>query len=271
MIFWLAVFYGAVQGLTEFLPISSSGHLAIAALLVGEGGQDNVAFFLLLHLATFIAVCLVYWKDIWTLLQELFLFIPQTIRKRPSKNPETKRLLGLLILSLLPLFLVLPFKSRIEAAFDNPFVIGGALICTAILLFFANRMKNTTKTVAEITLKDALIIGFAQMFAVIPGLSRSGTTLAVGLFCGLERETAVKYSFILSLPTILGAVVLDYKEIFTLAHQNLGPYLIGFVTAGLLGYAAIGLVRFLSRKGRLNVFSVYCGIVGTALIVSRLV
>lgn len=271
MYYWLAVFYGAVQGLTEFLPISSSGHLAIAALLLGEGGQDNVAFFLLLHLATFIAVCLVYWKDIWELLKELILFIPQTIRKHPSQNPEARRLLGLMILSLLPLFLVLPFQSELKETFDNPFIIGAALLCTAVLLFFANRRKNNGKNVAEISVKDALIIGVAQLFAVIPGLSRSGTTLAAGLFCGLERETAVKYSFILSLPTILGAVILEYKAIFTLANQNLGPYIIGFVTAGLLGYAAIGLVRFLSRTGRLSIFSVYCALVGTALIVSQLV
>jgi len=245
MSYQLALLFGAVQGLTEFLPVSSSGHIAVLSMLTL--GSTDLVFALFLHIATFAAVCVVYRREVLALLKEIFSYIPNKISKRGSNDPETLRFLGLMIISLLPLFAVVPMKDKIEAAFDSPLTVGISLAITALLLFFANRYGKGNKTVKEMTIWDALVIGLFQMCAVLPGLSRSGATIAAGLFCGLERKTAVKFSFIMSLPTILAAAFLEAIDLTaeSVAAIAYGPYIVGFVAAAVCGYLAIGLVKLI--------------------------
>jgi len=266
MTYQLAFLFGMVQGLTEFLPVSSSGHIAILSMLTLEGA--DIIFALFLHLATFVAVCVVYRKEILSLIKEFFSYIPNRIRKVKSNDPQTLKFLGLMIISLLPLFVVVPLKDNIEAAFNSPLTVGISLAITALLLLFSNRYGKGDKSIAEMTVKDALIIGVFQMFAVLPGVSRSGATIAAGLFCGLERKTAVKFSFIMSLPTILAAVFLEAFDLTaeSIAAIALGPYIVGFIIAAVCGYLAIGLVKIISKERKLWVFSIYCGALSAGLL-----
>ena len=270
MTFSLAILFGLVQGLTEFLPVSSSGHLAILSLLTKQ--ESTLAFSVFLHLATFLAVCAVYYKDIWALIRAFFCFLPDKLKKRPARDPAYQHMLGMMILSLLPLVPIVFVKDQIEAACSTPWVIGLALCGTAVLLFFADRFNNGKKTVADMTVRDALIIGLVQMVAVIPGLSRSGATLTAALFCGLKREDAVKYSFILSLPTIVAAAVLEGAALIKggMASGSVLPYAAGFAVAAVTGYLAIGLVRMISKNGKLKYFSIYCAALAAGLFLSYL-
>ena len=266
----IALLFGLVQGLTEFLPVSSSGHLAILSMLTLD--NTDLFFTVLLHVATFLAVCVAFYKDIWALLRELILFIPDTIRKRPPRDPAYRHMLGMMILSLLPLVLVVFFKDRIEALFTTPWLNGLSLCVTAVLLLFADRHGNGTKTVGTMTVRDAVIIGLVQMIAVIPGISRSGATLTAALFCGMTREDAVKYSFVLSLPTILAAAVLEFAGAAASGIDSalLLPYAAGFVVAAVTGYFAIGLVKLISKNGKLKIFSFYCAALAAGLFLSYL-
>jgi undecaprenyl-diphosphatase len=263
----LALLFGAVQGLTEFLPVSSSGHLAILSMLALDGESDLV-FTILLHVATFAAVCVAYRRDIYGLLRAFFLFVPDKIKKRETS--AYTRMIGMMIISLLPLVAVIPFKSRVEEAFASPLSIGVSLLVTAVLLFLSDRFNKGAKTFETMTVKDALIIGLFQLCAVLPGLSRSGTTLAAALFCGLDRENAVKYSFILSLPTIAAAAVLELSGAVKegIDAALIGPYALGCAVAAVTGFAAIFTVRIISKKGKLRIFSYYTAALGAGLLLS---
>ncbi|PWL56067.1 MAG: hypothetical protein DBY36_00385 [Clostridiales bacterium] len=266
----IALLFGLVQGLTEFLPVSSSGHLAILSMLTLE--NSDLFFPILLHVATFLAVCAVFYKDIWALLRELFLFIPDTLKKRAPRDPAHRHMLGMMILSLLPLIPVVFFKDKIEALFNTPWLIGLALCVTAVLLVLADRFGRGTKTVGTMTARDAVIIGLVQMIAVIPGISRSGATMTAALFCGMTREDSVKYSFVLSLPTILAAAVLEFADVVGTGVDPalLLPYAAGFVVAAVTGYLAIGLVKLISKNGKLKIFSFYCAALAAGLFLSYL-
>ena len=257
MTFSLAILFGLVQGLTEFLPVSSSGHLAILSLLTKQ--ESTLAFSVFLHLATFLAVCAVYYKDIWALIRAFSCFLPDKLKKRPARDPAYQHMLGMMILSLLPLVPIVFVKDQIEAACSTPWVIGLALCGTAVLLFFADRFNNGKKTVADMTVRDALIIGL-------------GATLTAALFCGLKREDAVKYSFILSLPTIVAAAVLEGADLIKggMASGSVLPYAAGFAVAAVTGYLAIGLVRMISKNGKLKYFSIYCAALAAGLFLSYL-
>lgn len=269
MTYTLAILFGAVQGFTEFLPVSSSGHLAILSMLTL--GAPDLFFTILLHIATFVAVCAVYRRDIYELLRAFFLFIPDRLNKRAPH--AYSRVIVMLIISLLPLVAVVPFKSRIEASFESPAVIGAMLLLTAVLLFLADSFNKGDKTIHSMTVKDALIIGLFQMCAVMPGLSRSGATLCAALFCGLDRENAVKYSFILSLPTIAAAAVLGISDAVKtgISPELFGPYALGCIIAAASGFAAIFLVRLISKKGKLKIFSAYTAALGIGLLVSYII
>ncbi|MBR6739667.1 MAG: undecaprenyl-diphosphate phosphatase [Clostridia bacterium] len=270
MSYSLAALFGLVQGLTEFLPVSSSGHLAILSML--SLSADGAVFTLLLHLATFAAVCVAFKDDIFKLIRELFCYIPDRIRHRESPNPDTRRMLEMAVISLLPLIIVLPIKDTVEAAFSSPIAIGVALAVTSVLLILADRFGNGDKTAGGITVRDALVIGIFQLFAVLPGLSRSGATITAALLCGLSRDTAVKYSFIISLPTILAAVLLDLPDIIsTVSGEALLPMLLGFAVAAVSGYFAIGLVKLISGKRKFWIFSVYTAALSAGLIISQIV
>lgn len=254
-----AFFMGIIQGLTEFLPVSSSGHLIIFHMLFGEGETD-LFFDVVLHFGTLIAVFVAFRKDIWELICSFFGIFPPLFRREKLELTPGRNFVLMIVVALLPLFLVLPIEGKVEELFSKPLVAGCALLVTALLLYLADRFSTGRKTNEKgATWKDALFVGFAQLIAVTPGLSRSGTTTTAGLFRGYSREFAVKFSFILSIPTILAAFALEllkYGDSFNTAL--IGQYLIGFFASMVVGYLAIWLVRYIARAGRFSVFSLYC-------------
>ena len=212
MSYLTAIVMGLIQGIAEFLPISSSGHLAIFQNFFGMSDieHDYMLFDVLLHLGTLIAVFVAYWGDIVTLVKEFFTMVH--LRRLPAgQHPDypARRMIVMLIVATLPLFLVLPVKDHVESLYSNTFFVGFALIVTGLMLFFSDRMRRGTKTERNATMLDAIIVGFGQALAVVPGISRSGTTIAVGMVRKFDREYAVRFSFLLSIPAVLGANILS--------------------------------------------------------------
>ena len=270
-----AVILGVIQGVAEFLPISSSGHLAIAQNLLGlkiEGSTDGT-FDVLLHLGTLIAVFVAYWPDIVDMIREFFLGVKDIARgTTPTPVPPNRRMILLLIIGTLPLFVIVPIKDYIERLSANTIVVGCALLITGVLLFFSDRYNRGKKNAGSVPLRDVLVIGVAQAFATIPGLSRSGTTVSVGCFLGLDRRFALRYSFLMSIPAVLGANILNLKDIVdTGVDMTLLPaYISGVVTAAVLGYLSIRLLKFVTEKRKFGAFSYYCWAVGALTIIASI-
>lgn len=271
MEFLSAAFMGLLQGVTEFLPVSSSGHLSLFQNFFNGKAPDNL-FNVLLHFATLLAVCVVYWQDIRDMVVEFFRGIRALFSKKKPNGPvpDARRLVLMLVLGTLPLLIVLPFKSKIEALGGSTLFIGCALLVTGLLLFFSDRIPRGKKTARTMTVPDALIIGAAQALAVVPGLSRSGTTISAGVTRGLDRPFAVRYSFLLSLPAVLGATLLELVDVVgegidaTLVPQ----YLLGMAVAAVSGYFAIRLVNLLAKKGRFGAFAYYCWALGAVTLIA---
>lgn len=264
-----AVILGAIQGIAEFLPISSSGHLALFEHLLGMGDlaamESNEIFNILLHLATLIAVIVFYWPDVRDMVVEFWNMITgRTTRLGLEPDVPMRRQILMIIIATLPCFVIVPVSDFLEGLSAYPVVIGAALIITGFLLFFADRLSRGSKTAKTITVKDALIIGVTQALATIPGLSRSGTTITAGMFCGLKREYAVKFSFLISLLSITGAVCLKFLKILAFGADlsGLPIYLVGMLIAGGVGYGSLCLLRFIVNKGKFGFFSYYCWAVG---------
>ena len=276
------ILLGLIQGVAEFLPISSSGHLALLENLLGAKGgadiaaMDDSAFFnIMLHLATLIAVVIAYWPDVRDMVTEFIAMVRGAAKREPlaSGNIPARRLILMLIIGTLPLFLVLPFRHKIESLNAIPWFVGAALIVTGVLLFVADRMPQGGKTERDMTVWDAVFIGVAQGVATIPGLSRSGTTITAGMSRSLTREFAVKYSFLMSLLSVLGAVVLSLVDVIKDGVEEgiALPCVIGMVVAGVTGYFSIRLLQKLVAKGRFGGFAYYCWGVGALSIVLSLV
>ena len=267
----MAAILGFVQGVAEFLPISSSGHLTLLQHFFGMQEPDQL-FNILLHFATLIAVCIYYFQDVLEMITEFFKGIAALVsRKETGRPPEARRLVLLVIVGTLPLFVIVLFNDYVESLGKYPIFVSCALLVTGCVLFFADRMSNGRKNAWNTTIKDAVLIGIAQGFATIPGLSRSGSTIAAGLACGLDRKFAVRYSFLLSLPAVLGATLLEVKDVIGveggLPDGMLPKYLVGMVIAGVVGYFAIRLVNLLADKGKFGAFSYYCWAVGIISII----
>lgn len=271
MEFLSAAFMGLLQGVTEFLPVSSSGHLSLFQNFFNGKAPDTL-FNILLHFATLLAVCVVYRQDIRDMILELFRGVHALFSREKSSAPapDARRLILMLILGTLPLVVVLPFKSKIEALGGSPIFIGCALLVTGLLLFFSDRLPKGKKNARTITVPDALVIGAAQALAVVPGLSRSGTTISAGVIRGLDRPFAVRYSFLLSLPAVLGATLLELVDaIGTGVDTSLIPqYLVGMVIAAVSGYFAIRLVGLLAKKGKFGAFAYYCWGLGLVTLIA---
>ena len=204
MSYIMVVVLGVIQGVAEFLPISSSGHLTLFQHFFGMNEPDNL-FNILLHFATLIAVCVYYWRDIWEMILEFFRFFGDLFSRTPSRGepPAARRQILLLIVATLPLFLVLPIKDKVEAVGNYPAAVSCILLLTGVVLFTSDRMAKGRKNARNTTLLDALLMGVAQGFATLPGLSRSGSTIAAGMALGLDRKFAVRFSFLMSLPAVL--------------------------------------------------------------------
>ena len=264
-----AFILGLVQGLTEFLPVSSSGHLAIFGRLLGIEEPD-VAFAVLLHLATLISVSFIYYRDIIELAREFFGMIFDLFRGKFNIRSPYRKLLILLIVATIPAAILgLLLNDWFDALMANLLLVGCMLILTCLLMFLVDRLPNGKKDEKTTTVWDALLVGIAQAFALMPGLSRSGSTITSGHMRGFNKKFAVRFSFLMSIPTILGAVLLEgYDAIKTGAFSvELMPAIVGFITAALVGIIAIKfLIKLLNQK-KFYYFGIYCAVAGVVSIV----
>lgn len=267
-----SVLLGLIQGVAEFLPISSSGHLAIAEHLLGMSGAAEIPEFfdVLLHLGTLIAVFAAYWEDIRDMVVEFFSGVRDLARhSTPTPVPPARRMILLIIVGTLPLFAVLPIKDLVEGLANNMYFVGGALIVTGFLLFASDRVKKGRKTERSATLLDVLLVGVAQAIATCPGISRSGTTITAGCFVGFERKFAVRYSFLMSIPAILGANILALKDALesNIVAADIPVYLIGVVVSAVVGYLCIRLLKMIAEKGKFGFFAYYCWAAGALTLI----
>lgn len=259
---WLqALVLGLLQGLTEYLPVSSSGHLTIGSYLFGLNGEDNLAFTVVVHVATVLSTLVVLWKEIDWILKGLFKF---------KMNDETKYFINILI-SMIPVGIVgVFFKEQVEEVFGSGLLIVGCmLIVTAALLVFSYYARPRQRE--NISPFHAFIIGLAQAVAVLPGLSRSGSTIATGLLLGNKKEKLAQFSFLMVIPPILGEALLDVVKGLK-GEEAFGgidalPLIVGFVAAFVSGCVACKWMINIVKKGKLVWFGVYCAIAGAATIV----
>ena len=271
-----SILLGAIQGITEFLPISSSGHLAIAQNLLHlqVEGSEGTFFDVLLHLGTLVAVFVAYWSDIREMIVELVYGVRDLARREtPTPVPPARRLILLIIVGTVPLFAVLPVKKIVEGLSDNMYFVGGALLVTGCLLFASDRVRKGRKTEKSATLLDVLLVGVAQAIATCPGISRSGTTITAGCFVGFDRKFAVRYSFLMSIPAILGANILSLKDALggEVAWSELPVYLVGVAVAAVVGYVCIRLLKMIAEKGKFGFFAYYCWAMGALTLILTLV
>lgn len=264
MTIWFAILLGLIQGLTEFLPVSSSGHLALAqALFGGNIEADYMLFDVLLHFGTLLAVVIAFRRDIAELFIEFFRWVGDGFR---IKDQPYRRFIVMLLITIVPMFAILPVKSVVEQAMSSTLVVGIMLLVTAGLLLLSEKAgRRTRKTERDATWLDALIVGAAQCLAVLPGLSRSGTTMVTGLLRGFSRDFAVRFAFIMSIPVILGANILEVSEAIAQPAASDIPvylYIIGVAAALISGLAAIKMVKFVAGRGNFRPFVVYCTLIG---------
>lgn len=257
-----AVILGLVQGIAEFLPISSSGHLSILQNLFGMSVADesHMFFDVLLHLGTLISICLVYRQDLVDMFNDCITFFTISNPQLREKSRVGTRQTLMLIISTLPLVLILPFYDMIERLYSYTFFIGLILILTGFLLYVSDQFLPGKKDGKNITVLNALVIGLCQCVATIPGLSRSATTITACLCCGIDREYAVKYSFLLSIPAVLGANILSFIKLFStgIDWQYVPAYLIGTAIALITGVLSIGALQLIAKKGAFGKFRYYC-------------
>lgn len=265
MSWWEALILGIVQGLTEFLPVSSSGHLEIGQALLGTAGVENLTFAILVHTATVMSTLVILWKEVAQLFKGTF----STLQWNKDKN-----YVSMILVSMIPVFVVgMFFKEQVESFFGSGlYVVGICLFITAILLFFSECLsKLRGGTGHEVGYKDAIIIGLAQAVAVLPGLSRSGTTIATGLLCGVKKESVTKFSFLMVLIPILGEAFLELLDLLTgdVVAESIGllPMLVGFVAAFASGYFACKFMINIVRRQKLIYFAIYCLCAGVFAIV----
>ena len=276
MTFLSSFLLGLVQGIAEFLPISSSGHLAIAQNLLGMSDAGTVPEFfdVLLHLGTLVAVFVAYWADIKDMVLEFFRGAGDLIHhSTPNPVPPARRLILLIILGTLPLFVVLPVKDAVQSLSNSMVFIGAALIVTGVLLFVSDRVKKGRKNERPATWLGVLIVGLGQAIATMPGISRSGMTITTGCFVGFERKFAVRFSFLLSIPAVLGANILSLADAAKagINWAEVPVYLVGVVTAAVVGYLCIRLLRFIADRGKFGAFAYYCWAVGVLTLVLNVI
>ncbi len=264
MSWWEALVLGIVQGLTEFLPVSSSGHLEIGQALLGTAGEENLTFAIVVHAATVLSTLVILWKEVAKLFRGTF--------TTPQWNEE-KNYVAMILVSMIPVFIVgMFFKEQVETLFGNGLLLVGICLCvTAVLLYVSEWLSKRRGTEGhEVGYKDAIIIGLAQAVAVLPGLSRSGTTIATGLLCGVKKESVTKFSFLMVLIPILGEAFLELLDIVSgevVSSLGIVPMLVGFVAAFVTGCLACRFMIEIVRRQRLVYFAVYCLCVGVFTIV----
>lgn len=262
MTIWQAFILGIVQGITEFLPISSSGHLVITPYLLGWSiNKDYIfTFDVLVQMGTLIAVIIYFWKYLWKIFGSVFKGV---IEKKPFGTQEAK--LGwLIVLATIPaVFGGLFLKDLVESAFHSVQITAVFLLVTALLLWVSERVSKQMNNMENISTLDAFIIGCFQMLAIFPGLSRSGSTIAGGILRKLKREEAAKFSFLMSIPIMLGAGAMSINDLLSVPNltEFLPVLMVGFITSGVVGFISIHwLLKFLN-KNKLGLFSIYCVVI----------
>ena len=266
-----AIFMGIIQGLTEFLPVSSSGHLVILQQLLGLE-EVGLGFNIILHIGTLVAVSIYYRKDLFLLFKEFFSLLKDVLTKGKSdiRANEHRLLLVMLFIAILPTAAIgFLFNDLFESLFKTSYIVGYTLIITGIILWISNYLPVGSKHAKDMTLKDALFVGLVQGAAITPGISRSGSTIFAGLATGFTRDLATRFSFLLSIPAILAAVVLEGPEIIkeVSAIGNVLPVVSGFIASAVSGYLAIDLLISILKRQKLQYFSYYCWIVGGLTII----
>lgn len=264
MSWWEALILGVIQGLTEFLPVSSSGHLEIGQALLGTAGEENLTFAIVVHTATVLSTLVVLWKEVAQLFRGTF---------TTTKWNDEKNYVAMILVSMIPVFIVgMFFKDKVEALFGHGLLLVGICLCiTALLLYLSEWLsKRRADGGHEVGYKDAIIIGCAQAVAVLPGLSRSGTTIATGLLCGVKKESVTKFSFLMVLIPILGEAFLELLDILggeVSGTLGILPMIVGFLAAFLTGCFACRFMINIVRRQKLIYFAIYCLCVGVFAIV----
>ncbi|MEG1994700.1 MAG: undecaprenyl-diphosphate phosphatase [Oscillospiraceae bacterium] len=272
MTFLQAIFQGIVQGLTEFLPVSSSGHLSLIQYFTGQSGDTGLLFSIMLHFGTLIAVFIAFYRTIMDLIVEFFhiigdLFTGKLLKSKP--NPQ-RRMVYLLILSLVPLLFFVLFSDFYKnLSTDNDIIAEGiCFIITSMLLFLADKNSNGRKNAATMKPIDAVAMGIAQGIAPLPGVSRSGSTVAVGLMMGLKKDYAVAFSFIMGVPAVFAANILEVgTAISESADFNIPIILAGIISSIIFGLLAIKMVRWIVTSNKFKYFGYYTLILGVITVV----
>lgn len=278
-----AIIMGVVQGLTEFLPVSSSGHLVIFGKLLGAQIEGSVLFEIILHLGTLIAIAIAFYEDIAALilnglaiLKNTWVWVLHRVRRSKEMAPKIietsyQRFVMLIIVATIPtVILALILENLILQAFSSLVFTGIGLLVTATLLLITMKLPSGNLDEQTVSYKKAILVGIFQGFATFPGVSRSGSTMVAGLLGGMKREFVVKFSFIMSIPAILGAMllqVLDYESSVPLKELIL-PYGTGMAASALVGFICIKLLLQIVRKGKLHYFAYYCYFIGTLLLLT---
>ncbi|MBR6584783.1 MAG: undecaprenyl-diphosphate phosphatase [Firmicutes bacterium] len=272
MTYFEAVILGLVQGLAEFLPISSSGHLALLQQWFGIEEDKVLLFAVLLHVGTLISVFIVYWKDIWELIVELCLTIKDIFTGKGLRIEErpVRKLGVMIIVATIPTGIIgILFNDLFDSLYTSVLPIGIGLIITGFLLTLAEKMGSSKRGIKQMNYRNAIFIGIVQGIAICPGISRSGSTLFGSLVCNLNREFAVKYVFLISIPSILGSAVLEAPAALEAGFDMapLGPVLVGMIVAAVSGLIAIKtMIKVVSNK-KLNYFSYYVWLLGAAVVI----
>ena len=276
MTIWNAVLLGLIHGIAEFLPVSSSGHFAVVNNLfkLSDLSQGHMLFQALLYLASMVSVCLVYWPEICAMYWELISFVGfGPLAGQEKERYPAARCFLMLLLGTLPLFLALPINSRMVVLNGRNIFIGVMLILTGCLLYVSDKMIPGKKNLSGMTVFDALIIGFCQSVATIPGLSRAAVTITAGTAVGLRRDFAVNFSFLLSIPAVFGAAILAFADAVRdgIDWSYVPAYLVGTAVALVVGVGSIHLMRFIARKRKFGGFSYYCWVIGVLSIILYLI
>lgn len=271
---WEGILLGIIQGLTEFLPVSSSGHLVIAQGIMKGFHQQGVLFDVMLHVGTLVAVFFFLRNDVSDILKSL---LPKKWHPNPGTYDEviikSRRKIAFLIIigTVFTGSIGIMFKDSIHRLFESVELAAGMLLVTGILLFLADRVKNAVRTEGDMDITDAVIIGVVQGIALIPGISRSGSTIAFGMFRHINGETAARFSFLLSIPAIIGATILELEYVESVAPGEMIIYAAGMIAAAVTGFLALKLLFFMIKKRELRIFAYYCWVLGIVTLIIKAV
>ncbi|MFA6949004.1 MAG: undecaprenyl-diphosphate phosphatase [Eubacteriales bacterium] len=263
-----AVIYGLVQGITEFLPVSSSGHLSLiqSFFSIPNVEADYFSFDILLHLATLAAVVIVYARDIGALIVSFFSLVGKLFhgKFKLSDYTDSERFVIMVVIATLPLIPAVLLNDKIEALYAIPKLIGAILIFNGVMLFVSDSLSHGHKQIGDMKPRNAVITGLCQMCALLPGLSRSGSTITGSLAQGFDRAFAVKFSFILSIPAILGANIIKIPDLISspVPAGDITAYICGMAAALISGICAMKLLIYISKKSNFKIFGIYCIIIG---------